>query len=288
MNPYILLVVGVLGLLGCLILLYFGIQMMREERAAKEARGAPEPGEAAAEPAPAAPEAAAPATPPVMTPARANPLSGVAARLGSARNKGNAHEVLRVLRDNLTGRLLLEIGGRRFASLGDLQDPTLYQGLVTTLRDLYDFAGAATSVAAPSEPAPPPMLDAAPAAPAAPHPLPRPVAPVAARPAGPAPEARPLPPPSMNPFKQMQVLRELAKNPPPPPKSISEQIDEVLQNKILGTPLIHRGIHIRPGSRGEAVFDLDGQTYATVDDVPDEAVREVIRTAIAEWERAGG
>jgi hypothetical protein len=86
----------------------------------------------------------------------------------------------------------------------------------------------------------------------------------------------------------MQVLRELAKNPPPPPKTIAEQIDEVLQGRILGTPLIHRGIHVRPGPRGEAVFDLDGQSYPSVDDVPDGEVREVIRAAIADWEKSGG
>jgi hypothetical protein len=90
----------------------------------------------------------------------------------------------------------------------------------------------------------------------------------------------------MNPFKQMQVLRELAKNQPPPPKSIAEQIDEVLQGKLADTALLQRGIRMRPGPRGEAIVDLDGQSYPTVDEVPDAEVRDVIRAAIAEWERA--
>jgi hypothetical protein len=90
----------------------------------------------------------------------------------------------------------------------------------------------------------------------------------------------------MNPFKQMQVLREMAKNPPPPPKSITEQIDEVLQNSLAGNALAQRGLHMRAGPRGEAVFEFDGQSYAAVDEVPDEDARQVIRAAIAAWERS--
>jgi hypothetical protein len=287
-----------LGLVGCLLLLYFGIQMMREERAAKEAKGTA-PGQD--EKTDATPEAAEPSALPPPTsptpsaPGRPNPLTSVAARLGGGRPKANAHEVLRVLRDNLTGRLLIEIAGQRFASLRDLQDPTLYQGLVTTLRDLYAFAGDASApgedVREAATPAilPDPGLSPMPPMPHASAPLggPSTSTPAAARPAGTNAEARPLPAPSMNPFKQMQVLRDLAKNPPPPPKSIAEQIDEVLQSKLAGTPLLQRGLRMRPGPRGEAIFDLDGTSYPAVDEVPDAEVRDVIRAAIAEWEQTG-
>ena len=88
----------------------------------------------------------------------------------------------------------------------------------------------------------------------------------------------------MNPFKQMAVLREIAKNPPPVLKSITEQIDDVLQARIIGTPMIHRGLHVKPGPRGDAVFEADGQTYNSVDELPDVEVKDVIRAAIAEWE----
>jgi hypothetical protein len=88
----------------------------------------------------------------------------------------------------------------------------------------------------------------------------------------------------MNPFKQMAVLREIAKNPPPPTMTIAEQIDAVLQDHIQGTPLVSRGIRMRPGPRGDAIFDLDGLSYTGVEELPDEAVRVVVRAAIAEWE----
>jgi hypothetical protein len=194
-------------------------------------------------------------------------FAGVTARFtGGA--KGNAHEVLRVLRDNLTGRVTVEIAGKRYASLDEVRDSDMRQGLLTTLHDLELFAGGAAALAADARAT---------------------VASKAARPAGEVAAApvdyHPLPPPSMNPFKQMAVLRELSKNPPPEPKSIAEQIDEVLQDHIIGTPLIHRGLHVRPGPRGDAVFDADGQSYTSVNDLPDIEVRDVIRAAIAEWEK---
>ncbi len=255
-NPYVLLGVGALGLVGFAILLYFGIQKLQDERAAKDQA---EAGQTPADP--AAPETgeAAPVRP---APARANPV----------RSRGSAHEVLRVLRDNLTGRLVIELAGRRYTSLDEVQDAALTNGLLTTLSDLHTFTGA-------------------PAAPAAGPAAQAPVAPVPAgpkaAPANAAPPAapKPLPPPTMNPFKQMQVLRELAKNPPPELKNITEQIDEVLQARIAGTPLAERKLRMRTGRKGEALFDLDGESYPSVDEVPDMAVRETLRAAITTWEK---
>ncbi len=90
----------------------------------------------------------------------------------------------------------------------------------------------------------------------------------------------------MNPLKQMQVLRELSKQPPPPPpKSIAEQIDEILQEKIAGTPHRQRGLHVSAGLQGQALFQLDGKAYEGVDDLPDSEARAIVRAAIAEWER---
>jgi hypothetical protein len=89
----------------------------------------------------------------------------------------------------------------------------------------------------------------------------------------------------MNPFKQMQVLRELAKSALPEPKSITEQIDDVLQAQISGTPLAERRLRMRIGLRGEAQFDLDGESYPSVDDVPDMEVREALKSAITAWEK---
>lgn len=262
MNPAILLAVGAVGLMASLLLLYLGIQMLREERAKKDAA-------ATDTPATGTPEGeAAPPAAPVVKPPPAKP----------ARSRGSAHEVLRVLRDNLTGRLVIEIAGRRYASLDELTDPALSDGLLTTLGDLQTFTGAAALP--PGEPTALPVARTI-----APPPL---AATPAAQPAtGPAPSGppKPLPPPSMNPFKQMQVLRELAKNQPPEPKSITEQINDVLQAQIAGTLLAERKLRMRMSARGEAQFDLDGESYPSVDEVPDMEVRETLKAAIAAWEQ---
>jgi hypothetical protein len=304
MNPYILLIVGAMGLVGCLILLFMGLSMLRNERASKEA---PASGAAAIEPvsvlaagppAPGFSVASAPvpdvpaATTSTATMSRSiNPLANLASRMIGARTRASAHEVLRVLRDNLTGRVLIEVAGMRYSNLSDILDEAVRAGLATTLRDLETFGGAQALETGPQQPASPPAASAgqpssAGGQPAAPRLAPDTRRPLTAgdAPAGAASESRRLPPPTMNPFRQMAVLREMAKNPPPPPKSIAEQIDEVLQQRIIGTPLIHRAIHMRPGPRGDAVFEVDGNSYTGVDEVPDDTVRDVIRAAITEWE----
>jgi hypothetical protein len=259
MDPTILLVVGAVGLAGCVILLLLGMNMLREERGGKE--GAPADGSV-----PAATPALEPAKPAAAASGGSNPFLGVTARLsGGGAARGSAHEVLRVLRDNLTGRLMLEIGGKRYASLSEVVEPEMRQALMTTLHDLEAFAGGALPPGAPAQRLPEPATTARPGS---------------EKPA----EYRPLPAPTMNPFKQMAVLRELAKNPPPPPKSITEQIDDVLQARIIGTPMIHRALHVRPGPRGDAIFEADGQSYSSVDELPDVEVRDVFRAAVIDWE----
>lgn len=280
MDPFVLLIVGALGLAGCVVLLLLGLTMLRQERSRKNAEAAQLP--AASNPAPEAASSDAPAPlPEAPKPSGGTAVgaafAGVTARFSGGAARGNAHEVLRVLRDNLTGRLALEIAGKRYASLAEVQDSNVRQGLMTTLQDLEAFAGGAVSLAADA-----PAAIAAPAASAAlTNKAARPGGAVAAAPA----EYRPLPPPSMNPLKQMAVLREMAKNPPPPPRTIIEQIDDVLQEHIIGTPLIHRALHVRPGPRGDAIFEADGQNYKSVEDLPDVEVRDVIRAAILEWEK---
>src|SRR5207248_11797462 len=70
----------------------------------------------------------------------ANPFSGVTARLAGGGARGSAHEVLRVLRDNLTGRPTLEIAGKRYGNVDEISDGEVRQALLTTVHDLEAFA----------------------------------------------------------------------------------------------------------------------------------------------------
>jgi hypothetical protein len=79
----------------------------------------------------------------------------------------------------------------------------------------------------------------------------------------------------------------LTPTPPPPTpqfKSIAMQINDILQEKIAGTPLENRGITVNDAPEHGVMVSLDGQKYPGVKDVPDEEVRNAIRAAVLEWE----
>ncbi len=78
-------------------------------------------------------------------------------------------------------------------------------------------------------------------------------------------------------------------NPTPAPtpvyKSIAMQIDDILQARISGTRFEGRGIAINDGPDHGVLVILDGQKYPGIKDVPDEAVRDLIRSSVLEWEK---
>ncbi len=70
-------------------------------------------------------------------------------------------------------------------------------------------------------------------------------------------------------------------------KSIAAQIDEILQEMIADTPFEQRGITVNDTPDHGVMVTLDGKQYPGVKDVPDEEVRNLIRSAVAEWEKGG-
>ena len=75
------------------------------------------------------------------------------------------------------------------------------------------------------------------------------------------------------------------KTPQAPPKSIAAQIDEILQEKLATSPLNSSAIRLLelPGKGMVVMVGLD--QYEGVDLVPDPEIRDLIRSAVAEWER---
>lgn len=65
------------------------------------------------------------------------------------------------------------------------------------------------------------------------------------------------------------------------------QIERILQRKVregnLGKP-----VHIRVDGQGVLRVESDGILYESPGDVPDPAVRDMIRDAVGEWETSGG
>ncbi|HEX2979611.1 MAG TPA: hypothetical protein VHO48_05050, partial [Anaerolineaceae bacterium] len=72
--------------------------------------------------------------------------------------------------------------------------------------------------------------------------------------------------------------------PEPRAKSIVSQINDILQDKVVGSP--YSGINIRlveSPSKG-IVVQVGLDQYPEVEDVPDPAVRQLIQSAVSEWE----
>lgn len=286
----------IIGLLGSLGLLALGMNMWRREQG-KEA--APTP--AAGEPPAAAPK---PAGFQFQLPAA---LTDRLTPRPAAPPDANAVEVLRVLRHRLTGRVLVELAGQRFASLGEIPEADLRRAVEVTLRDLHEFAGSPAPVASAAPPLPPP----------APAPDP---APLAAPPASPAPAVHPaylaqevaqsgdeaailrllnpapiprsaalantpLRMPSMNIFKQMSVAREVSAKELAPIQTVAEQIDEVLQHITIGTPFALQNLRVASGPTGNVVFRAGDQSYDGVDSLPEGPVKVVFKEAIRRWEQ---
>ncbi len=88
--------------------------------------------------------------------------------------------------------------------------------------------------------------------------------------------------------RPLQPVSLTAKKPEPEKNiaslSIVQQIDTVLQARLVDTPLANQGIRLQESPHGEVEVYVGLQKYHAVDDVPDTFVKSEIRGAIADWE----
>jgi len=199
-------------------------------------------------------------------------------------------EVLRVWWDKQSESILPEIGGkypRNAALLTEAQHAHLIR-VILSLRQWMGYNPAA------AEPEPTPQrAAAAPQARGAPgEEAPPNISPVTAF-------AESLPKPvgymdalRSNPFKRPQIASpktaEEAR-----PKSIVEQIDEILQTQIASTPLTARAVALKELPSGGMVIFIGRQQYEGVDAIPDPEIKAAIKRAAQTWNpipppRAGG
>lgn len=259
MNTDLLISIGVVGGAVALALIGVAVWMTRREREAR-AKAAPPPGESPQAPA-SEPSIDNPAAPP------AHP-AGLGDPPGPTPPGDETVEILRVLRHQKHGDLMVEMGGQRYSRVKDIKDSRTGLDLIDTIAALQKFVG--------------PEVFAPLAAAQSPGPIQ----------AAPAPE--PLQLPSMNPFKQMLILRDRdlkksrEKAQPPPPSSIVEEIEALLVKRVVGSPFEGRSIHMRPGLHGGAHIDVDGHGCASVEDVADPEVKQFLKSVIAEWEKEAG
>ncbi len=95
--------------------------------------------------------------------------------------------------------------------------------------------------------------------------------------------------PSLNPLDVIVNAFQSDVVKPDTAKSLAEQVDEVLQEKLSESPLRGKGIRLLdlPGKGLVVLVGLD--KYDGIDAVPDEQVKAIFREAVDEWgRRAGG
>lgn len=191
------------------------------------------------------------------------------------------HEVVRLLRDDRNGALLLEKEGVIYRIAADL-NPEQRRALTAAAGDLHTWLGLTVSPQEETtpeghvQPSTRSEMERTPATPLQSR----------LRAASQRSAESQIKPPSMNPVDVF--TRAIASDVPKinlETKSITAQIDDILQEKLIGTPLEKRGIRLLDSADGGVVVFVGIENYDGVDAVPDEQVRRAIRAAVSEWEK---
>ena len=70
--------------------------------------------------------------------------------------------------------------------------------------------------------------------------------------------------------------------------SVIDEVNDILQKKLAGSPLAGKGIHLMENHNREIRFWVGLISYDDVDDIPDEEVRKIIDASVKEWEQNRG
>lgn len=90
--------------------------------------------------------------------------------------------------------------------------------------------------------------------------------------------------PEVKPVPAAISLRTTPKPPPVQHKSIVEQINAILQEKVQNSPLAETGIILQETPKGVIVW-VGKDSYQGVDSLPEGDAKKIIRAAVAEWEK---
>lgn len=173
-------------------------------------------------------------------------------------------ELARIYRRREDDQVVLEANGRPLHTPADIH-PDERTWLVLTTETIYRLL---EQVPAPAEPTPSSQPTAA---------APR----IGWQPAQPQETRNP----SMNPADVLIRAAQAGQAKPSQPKSLVEQIDEVLQEMLAQSPLPAGEIHLAENADLGLEVRLGSQYYDGIEAVPDENARQIIRAAIAEWQR---
>ncbi|GAB4468917.1 MAG: hypothetical protein Kow00124_03620 [Anaerolineae bacterium] len=201
-----------------------------------------------------------------------------APQIASALPPDGMVEIMRLFRDLADGSLIVQIEGRQYRSLREIDDPQIGRRFLGNARALAQFArldrlGAADETPQAEEAAAvqPPFPEEAPEVPDRPAAVPPGV----------------TPPPAEEGRSHGGLFRRAEPAPAEPeePRTMADEIEELLQFRLALSPqLRERSIHIRSTAAGGARIEVDGRFFDSVEHVSDESVRMFIQSVIREWE----
>ncbi len=70
--------------------------------------------------------------------------------------------------------------------------------------------------------------------------------------------------------------------------SVIDEVNDILQKKLTGSPLAGKGIHLMENLNKEIRFWVGLDSYNDVDEIPDPEIRQIIDAAVKEWEKNRG
>jgi hypothetical protein len=203
----------------------------------------------------------------------------------------NELEIMRIWRLPPLGKLVVEANGERYTSLGEIKDPKLKQRLLAAIGELIPFVGGYQSlVDIGLAPALTPPTPTSAADPADSEELTREQEAFLARLQAERDELASRKPGRLRSISSAEPLvtftekGEVKPAIPIGPKSIAEQIDEILQKHLKADPkLADRLVHLEENPAGGLHIRVDGVYYEKPADVPDREVQLAIKMAVKEW-----
>ncbi len=218
-------------------------------------------------------------------------------------------ELLRLSRHSETGQLVVEVAGQKYTKLTDITDKQIGQYILKITAHLLSFTNGMIETDAGLKSVynpklgPPPEPIASPSTPrtkeaAAPsQPTPTPIQPEPAPVSRPSPEvdaallasliAHPTQPEEPQPRLGLFGRRSRT-GPQPilPSLNLADEINKIVQARLLASPLAATtNIEITDDLSGGIRIKVNSIPYASLDDVPEAEVRELIKASIKQWER---
>jgi hypothetical protein len=192
---------------------------------------------------------------------------------------------MRVIRDERTGQVLVEVEGRRYAHLREIEDAQVGRRVLWAIADLLRFTGgmAANPQAVRSAAQQAAQNERVPAQPAQGTAAAQELFQTTPLPAGPSTST------TASRYSLVGFFRRGLEAPPttpvPEPSSFIGEIEVILQENIrrLPAPLPYE-VHVTTGPDDRLQIRVGKEVYSNPDEVPDPKARELIRGAVEEWE----